>query len=312
MPMRRRSGGTCRPPARLTTAPSIEMLPAATRSKPAMQRSAVVLPQPDGPSRQQISPLASARSRSGEGGRRAVAMRHAEQAQDRQERPSPAHRLQRAEVTTRHSQRPYTAAMLRVALALITLLAAALVAVPVLSVGANVFAGGTGGTWAHLAATVLPEYIVATLGLCVGVGIGASLLGVGAAWLVTHLDFPLRRSLRVGAGAAAGHAGLRDGLRLHRPAAVRRPAADARCARRSAGSAPTTGSPTCAARRRGADVRLRALPVRLPAGAHRLPRARRRRCSRPAARSASRRGGASCACRCRWRARPSPPAWRWR
>ena len=84
--------------------------------------------------------------------------------------------------------------MLRVALALITMLAAALVAVPVLSVGANVFAAGTGGTWAHLAATVLPEYIAATVFLCIGVGIGSVMLGVGSAWLVTHLDFPLRRT----------------------------------------------------------------------------------------------------------------------
>ncbi len=84
--------------------------------------------------------------------------------------------------------------MLRVALALITMLAAALVAVPILSVGANVFSTGTGGTWSHLAATVLPDYIVATVALCVGVGIGSVMLGVGSAWLVTHLDFPLRRS----------------------------------------------------------------------------------------------------------------------
>ena len=64
MPMRRRSGGRWVPPASLTTAPSMAMRPAATRSKPPMQRSAVVLPQPEGPSRQQISPLASDRSRS--------------------------------------------------------------------------------------------------------------------------------------------------------------------------------------------------------------------------------------------------------
>ena len=84
--------------------------------------------------------------------------------------------------------------MLRVALALITMIAAALVAVPVLSVGANVFAAGTGATWAHLASTVLPDYIVATVVLCIGVGFGSVMLGVGSAWLVTHLDFPLRRT----------------------------------------------------------------------------------------------------------------------
>jgi iron(III) transport system permease protein len=84
--------------------------------------------------------------------------------------------------------------MLRVALALITMLAAALVAVPVLSVGANVFTPGTGATWSHLAATVLPDYIGATAVLCLGVGVASVLLGVGSAWLVTHLDFPLRRT----------------------------------------------------------------------------------------------------------------------
>src|SRR3990167_7654488 len=69
------------------------------------------------------------------------------------------------------------------------LLTAALVAVPILSVGSHVFAGGTGGTWAHLAATVLPDYIVTTLWLCLGVGVGVTMLGVGSAWLVTRHQF---------------------------------------------------------------------------------------------------------------------------
>ena len=71
---------------------------------------------------------------------------------------------------------------------------ALLVTVPILSVGVNVFAPGTGGTWAHLAATLLPEFIATTLALCLGVGCCAALLGVGAAWVVTHFDFALRRS----------------------------------------------------------------------------------------------------------------------
>lgn len=71
---------------------------------------------------------------------------------------------------------------------------ATLVIVPILSVGANVFSTGTGDTWAHLAATLLPEYIATTLLLCAGVGCGSALLGVGAAWIVTHFDFALRRS----------------------------------------------------------------------------------------------------------------------
>ena len=78
-------------------------------------------------------------------------------------------------------------------LTLLTAAIAMLVVVPVLSVGVNVFSPGTGATWAHLTETLLPEYIATTLWLCVGVGCGAALLGVGAAWLVTHFDFALRR-----------------------------------------------------------------------------------------------------------------------
>ncbi|WP_280154643.1 iron ABC transporter permease [Piscinibacter sp. XHJ-5] len=74
----------------------------------------------------------------------------------------------------------------------LAVLAALLVAAPVLSVGSNVFSGGTAGTWSHLASTVLPDYVITTLWLCLGVGVGAAMLGVGAAWLVTHFEFPLR------------------------------------------------------------------------------------------------------------------------
>jgi iron(III) transport system permease protein len=76
----------------------------------------------------------------------------------------------------------------------LTLLIAALVAVPILSVASNLLSAGTGSTWAHLAATLLPEYIVTSLLLCLGVGIGVAVLGVGAAWLITHVDFAWRRT----------------------------------------------------------------------------------------------------------------------
>ena len=79
-------------------------------------------------------------------------------------------------------------------LTVLTTLTALLVVAPVLSVGVNVFSPGTAGTWAHLTATLLPEYIATTLWLCAGVGCGAALLGVGAAWIVTHFDFALRRT----------------------------------------------------------------------------------------------------------------------
>jgi len=77
-------------------------------------------------------------------------------------------------------------------LMLLALLTALAVAVPLGSVGAHVFVGGTGGTWAHLASTVLPDYVATTLWLCAGVGLGVVLLGVGSAWLVTRHDFPGR------------------------------------------------------------------------------------------------------------------------
>ena len=74
------------------------------------------------------------------------------------------------------------------------LLAASLVGLPILALGTNLFAGGTGGTWAHLAETVLPDYIATTLWLCAGVGAGVGLLGVGSAWLVTRYEFAGRAS----------------------------------------------------------------------------------------------------------------------
>ncbi|MDO9314758.1 MAG: iron ABC transporter permease [Burkholderiaceae bacterium] len=79
-------------------------------------------------------------------------------------------------------------------LSVAALVVALLVALPIVSVGTNVFSPGTGGTWAHLASTVLPDYIATTLWLCVGVGLSAAVIGVGTAWLVTHFDFPLRRT----------------------------------------------------------------------------------------------------------------------
>ncbi len=74
-------------------------------------------------------------------------------------------------------------------------LVACLMALPIVSVATNTLLSGTPGTWPHLASTVLPGYIVTTIWLCLGVGGLAGLIGVGAAWLVTHFEFPLRRSL---------------------------------------------------------------------------------------------------------------------
>ncbi|HEU5295261.1 MAG TPA: iron ABC transporter permease [Burkholderiaceae bacterium] len=74
------------------------------------------------------------------------------------------------------------------------LLAAALVAAPLVSLAVNVFVGGTSDTWVHLARTVLPDYVASTLVLCVAVGTGVAAVGVGAAWLVTRHEFVGRAS----------------------------------------------------------------------------------------------------------------------
>ena len=70
---------------------------------------------------------------------------------------------------------------------------ALLAGLPVASVGLNLFVSGTSGTWAHLAQTVLPEYILNSLWLCLGVGCGVGVLGVATAWLTSMHDFPGRR-----------------------------------------------------------------------------------------------------------------------
>lgn len=63
---------------------------------------------------------------------------------------------------------------------------------PIVSVAAHIFLGGTAGTWAHLLSTVMPEYVANTLWLCFGVAIGTACIGVGAAWLTAMHEFPGR------------------------------------------------------------------------------------------------------------------------
>jgi iron(III) transport system permease protein len=78
-------------------------------------------------------------------------------------------------------------------LLLVGLIVALLAGLPVASVGLNLFAGGTGETWAHLVQTVLPDYMLNSLWLCLGVGCGVGLIGVATAWLTAMHDFPGRR-----------------------------------------------------------------------------------------------------------------------
>ncbi|NJD24639.1 MAG: iron ABC transporter permease [Betaproteobacteria bacterium] len=75
----------------------------------------------------------------------------------------------------------------------IAIVVALLAGLPVASVGVNLFAGGTSATWSHLVDTVLPEYILNSLWLCLGVGAGVGVIGVTTAWLTAMHDFPGRR-----------------------------------------------------------------------------------------------------------------------
>lgn len=73
-------------------------------------------------------------------------------------------------------------------------LVAALVSLPVIVVLGSIFADA-GEIWGHLVATVLPQYVLNSLGLMVGVAIGTLTLGVGTAWLVTMCRFSGSRLL---------------------------------------------------------------------------------------------------------------------
>ncbi|HEX5611075.1 MAG TPA: iron ABC transporter permease [Burkholderiales bacterium] len=70
------------------------------------------------------------------------------------------------------------------------LLVAMLVAVPVLVVVLNLFVP-RGETWAHLASTVLPEYVLNTCILAALVATGVIVVGVGCAWLASACRFPM-------------------------------------------------------------------------------------------------------------------------
>ena len=73
-----------------------------------------------------------------------------------------------------------------------TWLIAGLVALPILAVLAHVFVPAP-EVWNHLAATVLPRYLINTAILATGVGVLVFIVGVGSAWLVVMCRFPGRR-----------------------------------------------------------------------------------------------------------------------
>ena len=74
------------------------------------------------------------------------------------------------------------------------MLVALVVALPVLTVFGFIFKPAS-GVWQHLAATGLADYVVNSLLLMIGVGVGTLLLGVSAAWVSATCEFPGRRWL---------------------------------------------------------------------------------------------------------------------
>lgn len=80
-------------------------------------------------------------------------------------------------------------------LPLVAVILAMLVSLPVASVIVNVFQPDEEKVWAHLAETVLGEYVFNSVSLALGAGLGAALLGTGAAWIVAMYRFPGRRVL---------------------------------------------------------------------------------------------------------------------
>ncbi|MDH5286420.1 MAG: iron ABC transporter permease [Betaproteobacteria bacterium] len=71
---------------------------------------------------------------------------------------------------------------------------AAIAALPIAAVIARGVAPGAGGTWSHLASTVLPDYAANTAFLVMAVGLGAGIGGTAAGWLVAQRRFPGSRA----------------------------------------------------------------------------------------------------------------------
>lgn len=75
------------------------------------------------------------------------------------------------------------------------LLPALLLALPVLVIFASVF-NPQPEVWLHLRQTVLADYVINSLLLAGGTGLGALLLGTAAAWIITQYQFTGRRVLQ--------------------------------------------------------------------------------------------------------------------
>lgn len=73
-------------------------------------------------------------------------------------------------------------------LTIITLIIATLLSLPILVIADSLFAG-FGPTWSHLIDTVLPDYIINSLLLMLGVTLGVLVIGVPTAWFTSTCQF---------------------------------------------------------------------------------------------------------------------------
>jgi iron(III) transport system permease protein len=72
---------------------------------------------------------------------------------------------------------------------------AAIAAAPIFAAVSSLFQD-TGDTWTHLAQYVLPEALLNTLWLAIGVALVAGTIGVALAWIIAAYEFPGRRFFR--------------------------------------------------------------------------------------------------------------------
>lgn len=64
--------------------------------------------------------------------------------------------------------------------------------IPLLTVAFSIFSGA-GENWEHLIESVLGDYVINSLSLMFGVGIGTLLIGISTAWLTSVCEFPGRK-----------------------------------------------------------------------------------------------------------------------
>lgn len=70
-----------------------------------------------------------------------------------------------------------------------------IIAIPVYTLVFEFFAGSGDEAWTHIKNTVLPEYVLNSLGLVLTVGLLALVLGVSSAWVISVCDIPFRSTM---------------------------------------------------------------------------------------------------------------------